>query len=261
MRIQHLRNATFVLEAAGERVLVDPMLGRKGQAPPLAVVRSKPRLNPTVALPAGAAATLENVSAAVITHFRRGHVDHLDRSGRRLLKAHAIPVWCRAGDERPLRRHGIDARPVAAHTTVDFLAGGTITAFPAVHGYGSIATMMGPGAGYLIELPNEPSVYVSGDTVLTPVVRTVLSERRPDVAIVAAGAAQLDFGRPILMPLDEQVDFVRLAPGIVIANHLEAVNHCHVDRAALAARMAAEGLSDRVRIPADGETLDIPQTT
>jgi L-ascorbate metabolism protein UlaG (beta-lactamase superfamily) len=260
VRLHHLRNATFVLEAAGERVLVDPMLGRKGQAPPLAVLRSRPRLNPTVDLPQSAAATLEHVTAAVITHYRRGHVDHLDRSGRRYLEDRAIPVFCRAGDEGPLRRRGIDARPVAPSTSVAFVAGGTITAFAAVHGYGLIATMMGPGAGYLIELPNEPSVYVSGDTVLTPTAKQVLRERKPEVAIMAAGTAKLDIGRPILMPLEEQVEFVRLAPGIVIANHLEAVNHCHTDRAALAARMAAEGLSGRVRIPADGETVEVLDT-
>ncbi len=258
MRIHHVRNATFVLEAADERVLVDPMLGRKGRIPPLAVVRSRPRRNPTVELPPGAAATLEGVTAAVITHYRRAHVDHLDRDGRRLLRERAVPVWCRAGDEGPLRRAGIDARPVGENATVPFAGGGTITAFPAVHGYGVVAAMMGPGAGYLIELPGEPSVYVSGDTVLTPQVRSVLSDRRPGVAIMAAGTAQLDIGRPILMPLDEQVEFVRLAPGLVIANHLEAVNHCRTDRATLAARIAREGLTDRVRIPADGETIDVP---
>lgn len=258
MHIHHLRNATFVLEAAGQRVLVDPMLGRKGLAPPLAVLRSKLRRNPTVELPANAAATLEGVTAAVITHYRRGHADHLDRAGRRLLKELRVPVWCRAGDEGPLLRRGIDARPVALQTTTAFAGGGQITAFPAVHGYGVVATIMGPGAGYLIELPGEPSIYISGDTVLTPTVRGVLEERRPDVAIMAAGTAQLDVGRPILMPLEEQVEFVRLAPGIVIANHLEAVNHCHTDRATLAARMKAEGLANRIRIPADGETVDVP---
>jgi hypothetical protein len=55
------------------------------------------------------------------------------------------------------------------------------------------------------------------------------------------------------------VEFARLAPGVVVANHLEAVNHCQTDRATLAARMAVEGLTDKVRIPADGETVDIPE--
>jgi L-ascorbate metabolism protein UlaG (beta-lactamase superfamily) len=258
VRIHHLRNATFVLEAAGERILVDPSLGPKGKLPPLAVVRAKPRLNPIVDLPPNADEVLAGITAGVITHFRRGHLDHLDRAGRRLLKERGVPVWCRAGDEGPLKRAGIDARPVAPQGTADFAGGGRITAIPAVHGYGVIATLMGPGAGYVIELPGEPAVYISGDTVLTPFVRRALSDHQPGVAVMAAGTAQLDVGRPILMPLDEQVEFARLAPGIVVANHLEAVNHCQTDRSALAARMAAEGLTDKVRIPADGETVDIP---
>lgn len=256
MLLHHLRNATFVLEAGDQRILVDPLVGRKGQAPPLAVVRSRPRLNPTVALPQNAPSVLEGVTAAVITHYRRGHTDHLDRAGRRLLKARGVPVWCRAGDERPLLRRGIDARPVV-DANAAFVGGGSITAFAAVHGYGLVARMMGPGAGYLVRLPDQPSVYISGDTVLTDTVRAVLTDERPDVAIMAAGTAQLDVGRPILMPLDEQMEFIRLAPGVVVANHLEAVNHCQTTRAQLAARIASEGLADRVMIPEDGETLTL----
>jgi L-ascorbate metabolism protein UlaG (beta-lactamase superfamily) len=258
MKLHHLRNATLVLEAAGERILVDPMLGPKGMLPPLAVFRSKPRRNPTVDLPPNADEALTGITAGLITHFRRGHLDHLDKRGKRKLKEWGVPVWCRPGDEGPLKRTGIDARPTKLHEPVPFVAGGRVAAVPAVHGYGVVAKLMGPGAGYLIELPGEPSVYISGDTVLTAHVRQVLTDHRPGVAVMAAGTAQLDVGRPILMPLDEQVEFVRLAPGIVVANHLEAVNHCHTDRGALAARMAAEGLADKVRIPADGEVVDVP---
>lgn len=255
MLLHHLRNATLVLEAGGERILIDPMLGRKGQAPPLAFVRSRPRLNPTVHLPANADELLEGITAAVITHYRRGHTDHLDRAGRRLLRARGIPVWCRDGDEGPLRRRGIDARPVAVAQTLPFTGGGTITAFAAVHGHGVVARMMGPGAGYLITLPAQPSVYISGDTVLTDTVRAVLETHKPEIAVLAAGTAQLDVGQPILMTLDEEVAFIRLAPGIVVANHLEAINHCRTSRAQLAMRLRAEGLADRVLIPDDGETL------
>lgn len=31
----------------------------------------------------------------------------------------------------------------------------------------------------------------------------MLGERRPDVAVMAAGSASMDFGRPILMPMSE----------------------------------------------------------
>jgi L-ascorbate metabolism protein UlaG (beta-lactamase superfamily) len=255
VRIHHLRNATFVLEAAGERVLVDPMLGAKGTvAPPFAAIRHRPRRNPTVDLPAGAEALLEGVTAGLVTHCRRGHLDHLDRAGRARLTAGDLPVYCSARDEPYLRKRGLRAEPVRIHESRDFL-GGSIAAFHAVHGYGLMAKLMGPGVGYLIELPGEPTVYVSGDTVLTDEVRRVLAERRPDVAVMAAGVASFDIGRPILMPVEELLEFARLAPGTVVANHLEAVNHCPMTRAELRSRLTEAELAERVMIPADGETL------
>lgn len=255
MRIQHLRNATFVLEAAGERVLVDPMLGAQGTvAPPFAVVRHRPRRNPTVDLPANSGELLEGVTAGLVTHCRRGHLDHLDRAGRGFLAAGGLPVYCNARDELYLRKRGLRAEPVRIHASRDFL-GGSITAFHAVHGYGLMAKLMGPGVGYLIELPGEPTIYVSGDTVLTDEVCHVLVDRRPDVAVMAAGVASFDVGRSILMPVEELLEFARLAPGIVVANHLEAVNHCPMTRAELRSRLNVAGLAERVLIPADGETL------
>ena len=257
MRLHHLRNATFVLEAAGQRVLVDPMLGARGKvAPPFAVVRHRPRRNPIVDLPPNAPALLEGLTAGLVTHCRRGHHDHLDKAAHKLLHDRDLPVFCHALDRRYLERHGMRTEPMRPHEPRDFL-GGTITAYHAVHGYGLLAKLMGPGVGYLIELPDEPSLYVSGDTVLTDEVRRVLTERRPDVAVMAAGSASMDFGRPILMPLEELLEFARLAPGPVMANHLEAVNHCPTTRAGLAAALEREGLRERVSIPEDGESVDV----
>ncbi len=116
---------------------------------------------------------------------------------------------------------------------------------------------MGPGVGYLLRLPGEPSLYVSGDTVLTDEVRAALERERPDVAIVHSGGAQLDVGSPILMTLPEQLEFVRLAPGRVIAVHLEALDHCGIGRAELKEALRAAGALDRVEIPADGQTISV----
>jgi L-ascorbate metabolism protein UlaG (beta-lactamase superfamily) len=244
-----------VLDAASQRVLVDPMLGAKGTAaPPFAVIRHRLRRNPTTGLPANAEKLLEGVTAALVTHCRRGHRDHLDSVGRELLSTRGLPVYCNARDEPYLRKRGLRAEPVPVSKPREFL-GGSITAFHAVHGYGSLAKLMGPGVGYLIELPDEPTTYISGDTVLTDEVRRVLTERRPDIAVMAAGGASLDIGRPILMPIEELLEFARLAPRTVVANHLEALNHCPITRANLRARLADAGLVERVLIPADGETL------
>jgi L-ascorbate metabolism protein UlaG (beta-lactamase superfamily) len=258
MRIHHLRSATFVLEGAGRRVLVDPMLGAKGTVlPPLAVIRHKPRRNPTIDLPANAERVLTELDAALVTHCRRGHHDHLDKQAHGLLRRRDLPVYCHSLDVGYLHKQGLRTEPMTPQQPRDFLGVGTVTAFHAVHGYGLIARAMGPGVGYLIDLPGEPSLYVSGDTVLTSEVRSVLTERRPDIAVMAAGSASVDFGRPILMPMEELLQFVRLAPGRVVANHLEALNHCPTTRAQLSAELEKADLRERVVIPNDGETIEL----
>lgn len=42
----------------------------------------------------------------------------------------------------------------------------------------------------------------------------------------------------------------------MIANHMEALNHCAVTRTILKEAIDKNGLSDKVLIPADGETLE-----
>ena len=112
------------------------------------------------------------------------------------------------------------------------------------------------GHGYFIELPGEPSVYIAGDTILTDDVRRCLEQRRPSVAILPAGGARLDFGAEIIMGSADILNACKLTPGIVIANHLEALDHCPVSRAELAASAASARVLDRLRIPEDGAMLE-----
>jgi hypothetical protein len=65
----------------------------------------------------------------------------------------------------------------------------------------------------------------------------------------------MDFGKPILMPMVEMLEFIRRSPGIVIANHLEALNHCPVTRDELRAAVAQAGLTAKTRVPKDGEVM------
>jgi hypothetical protein len=75
-----------------------------------------------------------------------------------------------------------------------------------------------------------------------------------------SGGAQLDIGPPILMTLEEQIEFVRLAPGRVIAVHLEALDHCGITRAKLGDALKEAGALDYVDIPADGQTISVSGT-
>jgi L-ascorbate metabolism protein UlaG (beta-lactamase superfamily) len=259
MRITLLRNATLVVEGAEQRLVVDPSLAPPRRRPPLSLIRSRPALNPTVPLPEGSRERLAGITGALVTHFRYGHADHLDVDGKRLLAGAGVPAACQPADARTLRRTGIDAHSVLSGQTISLL-GGELTSVPALHGRGLVGRMMGPGVGFLLRLPGEPSLYLSGDTVLTDDVRAALERERPDVAILHSGGAQLDIGSPILMTLEEQLEFVRLAPGRVIAVHLEALDHCGISRANLKEALKAAGALDYVDIPADGQTISVSRT-
>ncbi len=255
MKIQFLRNATLIIEVGEHVVLVDPMLADKGELPSFSFFRHKPKRNPLVPLPENAGESLAKVTSALITHCQRGHTDHLDREGEKLLAGRNIATYCRKEDAGYLGKRHIDARPLETGRRSPFL-GGHIMPVPARHGHGWIAGLMGPGVGYVIDFPGEPSLYIAGDTVLTADVRRVLVKLTPDIAIVAAGNASVDIGKPILMSLDEVMEFAQLAPGKVVANHLEALNHCPVTRSQVATAAHAAGLGDKMTIPEDGEWID-----
>ena len=256
MKIQHIRNACMVIHSHEHRILVDPCLNPKGSLPPYTLFRKRPQFNPIVDLPPNSESMLSQITSGLITHCRYGHFDHLDKSGIRLLAQKQVPEYCSNLDEAFLRRRNMKTIPIKMNQRSPFLTG-SITAFPTAHGHGLAGTLMRPGAGYFIELPGDKSIYISGDTVMTQTVKHVLNDLRPDISILNAGTAILDFGRPVLMPIEEQLDFIRIAPGKVIAVHLDAFNHCLTSRDILKNAVLKEGLADKVMIPEDGELMEL----
>jgi L-ascorbate metabolism protein UlaG (beta-lactamase superfamily) len=257
MRITQLRNATIVIESGPNRIVVDPMLAPKGALPPLKFLEGRIR-NPLVDLPDNADTLLRSATHCLITHCQKGHFDHLDRAGKRWLRERQLPVICTARDAAHLRQRGLNVMPLASAPGPQPFLGGQITTVPCTHGKGVIGMLMEHGVGYFIELPGEPGVYLSGDTILTPQVREFIARHQPQVSIIPAGGARFDLGGDIIMGLGEAIELTKSTKGAVIANHLEALSHCPVQRAEL--KLAAEqaGLGARLKIPADGEMIEFP---
>lgn len=261
MKIHHLRNATFVIESGINFILIDPMLGAKGTLPPFSRIRFKSLKNPLVDLPPNADSLLEKVTYCLITHSQKlgikalQHTDHLDIAGEDFLRTKNTPIATLACDAKVLRKYDLNIEIELEYWKSQPLLGGEITAVPAQHGHSWIHHTMANGAGYVLRLPDEPSIYISGDTVYTPDVERALKEFRPDIAVMASGTATLDISKPILMPMDELVQFVRTAPGKVVANHLEALNHCPTTREQLRKELEDLGLLSKVHIPDDGDEL------
>jgi len=254
MRIQQFRNATMVIETGDASILVDPMIGPTGTMPPFTFFRFKPKKNPIVPLPDACRPTLQRITHCLITHR---HPDHLDQEAEKYLREKNIPVTCSILDEKILRKKGLNiVQAIDYWKRVDFL-GGQIEGIPARHGYGFVAKPAGNVMGFYLELPNQPSVYLSSDTIYTDDVDKVLREYQPDISVVAAGSAQFDIFQPLLMTLEDVVRFTRNAPGQVILNHMEAVNHCPTTRSGLKVRLTQEGLMEQSHIPEDGDWMDI----
>ncbi|WP_328189743.1 MBL fold metallo-hydrolase [Marinobacter sp. OP 3.4] len=257
MNITQLRNATIIVDIGGHRILVDPMLAPMGAIPPLKYATRSRRRNPLVELPVNTSAELETVTHCLITHCQKGHFDHLDRAGAKWLRQHDIPVYCMAEDADFLARKGLSVIPLQPGLRQAFL-GGELTPVPCLHGRGLVSRFMAHGHGYFLEFPGEPSVYIAGDTILTDDVRRCILQNQPDVCVVPAGGANFDIGGEIIMGVDDVRSVTRISTGIVVANHLESLDHCPVTRDQIRAMGEREDLGARLRVPDDGETLVFP---
>lgn len=256
MKITQLRNATAVIEIGDYRILVDPMLAPKDALPPLKFFGQRQR-NPVVDLPLMTELVLESVTHCLITHCQKGHFDHLDRAGKHWLRSRQIPVICTPHDADHLRRRGLKVSPLReSHREPQAFLGGQIRTVPCTHGRGMVGMLMEHGVGYFIDMPGEPSLYLSGDTVLTDEVRKFLARFQPQISLVPAGGARFDVGDEIIMGIDEVTEFTQVSRGIVVANHLEALSHCPVKRTELRSAAIRAGVGDRLRVPEDGEKLE-----
>lgn len=251
MIYHHLRNATAVIETKTDYILVDPMLGDVGTIEAFTKERFPPRRNPLVQLPKQTNALLKNLTHALITHQ---HADHLDAAGIEFLKANQVTVTCSVLDAEKLKDKGLKVVQELKYNQAQDFLGGSIEGIPAQHGYGEVARLMGNVMGFYIKLPNEPSIYLASDTILTDEVAKVLVDLQPVVSVIPCGSAQLDAYEPILMSVEDVVRFVNLNFGMTICNHLEALNHCPTTRKELNSKFKEQKLAHKVWIPEDGQS-------
>jgi L-ascorbate metabolism protein UlaG (beta-lactamase superfamily) len=244
----------MIIESKDHRILIDPMIGEKGTAaPPFSFIRFKPVKNPILDLPWGAMDLIKKTTHCLITHL---HADHLDKAAIEFLKEEQIPVTCSHLNEKELKSKGLNVVLSIEYWKASAFLGGTIKGIPARHGYGYVAKPMGHVMGYFFDLPEEPSLYLSSDTIYTKDVKKVLLQYQPDISVVACGSAQLDLFKPLLMTLEDILKFVHDAPAQVICNHLEAVNHCPTTRAILKETLKQHTLLSKSWIPDDGDFKD-----
>jgi L-ascorbate metabolism protein UlaG (beta-lactamase superfamily) len=246
----------MVIDYGDVCLLVDPMLAKAGGLPPLKLFDGQRLRNPLIELPDNTEALLNTVTHCLITHCQKGHFDHLDRAGKRWLREKQIPVLCTSHDADYLRERGLLVQELGQvqQETIPFF-GGQIRAIPCCHGSGLIGRFMEHGVGYFICMPGHPSLYLAGDTMMTPTIRDFVGTFQPALSVIPAGGARFEFGGEIIMGIVDVREYLSLSQGKVIANHLEALSHCPVTRKELHAALQGQANYHDLLTPLDGETL------
>jgi L-ascorbate metabolism protein UlaG (beta-lactamase superfamily) len=247
MKLQLIRNATLKIKYAGKVFVIDPFLAPKHTVPSFAGVSP----NPTVDLPCAPGEVVDGIEMVIISHL---HPDHFDPVAQELLP-NDVRMFCQPGDDAVLRQIGFGSAHAIETSTL--WEGIKITRTPGRHGTGVWAEQMGNVSGFVFEAPDEPRVYLTGDTIYYDDVKQTLSDFSPGVVVTNSGGAEFPGSGPIIMDAEQTVSLCSECPGaIVVATHLEALDHCTVTREGLRELARSSNIPDeRLLIPKDGETL------
>lgn len=256
MKITQVRNATLLIEFAGQRFLVDPMFADKESTPPFPGTPNGEKRNPLVDLPFPKSA-LVDVDCVILTHLHRDHWD--DAAAEAIPKD--IPMFVQdQADAQKVRAQGF--RRVEVLGTQQEFNGVSLSKTAGQHGsdeaIAKIGDRLGQVCGVVFSAPHEQRLYIVGDTLWNDDVRASLEKHKPGVIVVNCGNAVIFGVGAIIMGAEDVRSVAQAAPdATIIASHLEAVNHCLLSRRELSARLSDWGLTARVLIPADGQCTSL----
>lgn len=247
MQIQLIRSATLRLHYGGHLILIDPFLAAQETLRSFAGKGE----NPTVELPCTPEEAIADVEMVIISHL---HSDHFDEVAANLLSKD-LPVFCQPGDEGQIAEKGFMDVTAVANTTPWHNI--TITRTTGQHGTGEWAERMGKVSGFIFQAENEPTIYWMGDTIWYEDVQAIVDDVQPDIIVTHSSGAKFGDSDPIVMDAAQTTAVCQAAPNaIVVAVHLESLDHGTVTRENLRATAVAAGLTnEQLRIPTDGETL------
>jgi len=255
VKVTQIRNATLIIEYAGTRFLIDPLLAKKGAYPGFEGTANSHLFNPTVALPVSMEDIL-NVDAVIVTHT---HPDHWDEAAKALVPKQ-LPIFVQNEEDRELiLSQGFgDVRLIKGA----LFNGVSLAQTLGQHGTdGAMAAMgeiLGEVCGVMFSHPDEKTLYLAGDTIWNQYVQDALQQFQPEVVILNAGDAQVIGLGSIIMGKQDVYEVFQAAPqATLIATHMESVNHAVLTRKELREFSVEKGMTDRLLIPEDGETCSL----
>lgn len=258
MQLTQIRNATVIVEYAGLKFLIDPVLAEKGAYPGFPGTPRSELRNPMVDLPMDINEIL-NVDAVIVTHT---HLDHWDEAAAKHIPKGMTIFSQNERDAESIRSAGFkDVRILEGE--VDF-KGIKLSKTSGQHGSDAtyanpqMAGQLGEVSGVVFRHPSEKTVYLTGDTVWNEKVAKVLATYHPDIIIANAGESQYTEFGAIIMGAEDVLKVHTAAPeAVIIATHMEAMNLAPLSRRELRSFADEHGFSGNLLIPADGQTLAI----
>lgn len=256
MKVRQIRNATLVIEYGGKRFLIDPWLAEKGAYPGFGGTLNSHLRNPTADLVVPMD-EIVNVDAVILTH---DHPDHWDEVAANVIPKDKPFFVQHFADRESIRRAGFtDVRVLTGNPEFE---GVKLIKTPGQHGTDegvqAAYDLLLEVSGVVFKHSDEKTLYIAGDTIWNQYVEANLKEYKPDVIILNAGDAQVPQYGNIIMNKEDLLSVCTAAPeAVVIASHMESVNHAMLTRTELRGFLQENGMSSRVIIPEDGEICSL----
>lgn len=253
--VRLIRNATLKIQYAGQTLLVDPMLGKKGTEMSALGVNLNPRVHLT--MPIGE--VLDDVDFVLLTHT---HIDHYDPAAKRLISKDT-PWYVQPADydSVAMKDHFHNTTVVKESVQV---GGITIVRIAGNHGRGKLGKMMGASSGYVLKAEGQPTLYIMGDCVWNESTQKAVEEHHPAYIVVNSGGAILPplskTDGPIIPNETETMRIIDDCPANTrfIAVHMDAIDHCQTTREILRNEALHHGIDmQRLIIPNDGESIEL----
>jgi len=249
--IQLVRNATLILHYGGHKILVDPMLSKKGEIESWAGIAR----NPTVDLKLPMNDITDNVDLVLVSHT---HADHFDDAAVRILNK-SVNILNQPADSAFFKSKGyINAQTL--HSDMQW-KNISIERVNGEHGSGKVLEMMGKTSGFILSAKGQPTIYIMGDAIWTKEIEANIARINPDYIIVNSGGAQIQGFENVPIIMDEKQTINLIASSgraKVIAVHMDALDHCSTTRLSLSAEAKKNGISkDKLIILKDTEVLNL----
>ncbi len=254
MKFLQVRHATSILNYSGVKIIIDPIFNAKETLPPFPLTPNK-RSNPIVDL-ITPLDTLLDIDVVLSTHI---HVDHFDDKAKELLDK-KVDVICQSNDEDTIRSWGfINVIPISDEIVYK---GMSIKRVEGQHGTGETGKRMGKSSGYVLSTENEPTIYITGDTIYNDSVKENIERFDPEILIMNSGSPKFLNSDPIVMNIMDVEKTMKINPDLAfIIVHLDTFNHCIEKREDFLEYFSKERLEEmgvkKFYVPNDNESIEL----